>query len=204
MLSAFLLCLDTVVPPIKVPAKEKTMKFISKHTVLSAFALVFVLGTGTTVLSNMASSQPKTIRTEVSFVTDFRDPRKLVGFADDVFVGKVIEQAGTHSRSGLPQTLFKVEVLQSIKGSLSGTVTVNQQAGFSKERNAVILLEDQPLLQAGETYLFSTRVDGDGKWHTFVPGYGGVQVKNGQEHAALVEKFEKAKKDQVPYKPNGK
>lgn len=61
-----------------------------------------------------------------SFAFDVSDDRKLVGHAAAVFVGLVLRQAG---EEGLPtsdpgmemaQTQFSVEVLENIKGEISG------------------------------------------------------------------------------------
>ena len=176
------------------------MNITTKHLASAGLALALIVG-GTT-LSQQLSSQPRVIHTEVSFVSDFSDSRKLVGFADNVFVGRVLEQTGTHSPDGaMPETLFKVDVIRSIKGSLAGTVTVNQQGGFSAEENALILMEQDGLLEAGKTYLFATRTGGNGSWHTLVPEFGDLRIGNGQEQAALVQKFEQAAKEQIKYQP---
>jgi hypothetical protein len=176
------------------------MNVPTKYFASAALALGLVVG-GTT-LSQQFASQPRVIHTEVSFVSDFRDSRKLVGFADNVFVGRVLEQAGTHSPDGImPETLFKVDVIRSIKGNLAGTVTVNQQGGFSAAENALILMEEDSLLEAGKTYLFATRTGGNGSWHTLVPEFGDLRIGNGQQQAELVQKFEKAAKEQIKYQP---
>lgn len=92
------------------------------------------------------------------YTFDVKDKRQLVGFASHVFVGRVTRQVGTEgaptSRPGytMPQTQFAVEVVDTIKGRLIGTVTVNQDGG---ERDGVlVLMENDPLLVPGQTYLF--------------------------------------------------
>jgi len=57
------------------------------------------------------------------------DNSKLVGFADNVFIGKVIAQTGNET-DDFPQTQFSVKVLENIKGNLDGTVTVNQIGSY--------------------------------------------------------------------------
>jgi hypothetical protein len=176
------------------------MNMTTKH--LSSVALAVALVVGGTTLAQRYSAQPRTLQAEVSFVADFSDTRKLAGFVDSVFIGRVIEQSGTHSPDGvIPETLFKVEVIRSLKGSLSGVVAVNQQGGFSAEENALVVVEEDGLLQAGKTYMFATRTGGDGSWHTLVPGYGNVEIGPGVQQVDLVQKFEKAVKEQIKYQP---
>ncbi len=79
-------------------------------------------------------------------VFDVADELPLVGFADNVFLGRVIEELGTEEipRSGpgqeappqevdtpaRPRTEFSVKVLRNVKGNLSGNVTVSQTGGW--------------------------------------------------------------------------
>ncbi|MBV9787095.1 MAG: hypothetical protein JOZ51_02900 [Chloroflexi bacterium] len=176
------------------------MNIATKHLSSAALALALVLG-GTTLAQRYAA-QPRTIHVDVSHVSDFSDTRKLAGFADNVFIGRVLEKTGTHSPDGvLPETLFKVDVIRSLKGSLSGTVAVNQQGGFSAEENAMILIEEDKLLETGKVYMFATRTGGDGAWQTLVPEFGDLHMGNGVQQVDVVQKFEKAVKEQVKYQP---
>lgn len=176
------------------------MNLTTKHLSSAALALALVLG-GTT-LAQRFSSQPRVLHVDISHVADFNDTRRLAGFADNVFIGRVLEQTGTHSPDGvLPETLFKVDVIRSLKGSLSGTVAVNQQGGFSADENALILIEEDGLLETGKVYLFATKTGGDGAWQTLVPEFGDLHMGNGAQQAELVQKFEKAVKEQIKYQP---
>lgn len=176
------------------------MNLTTKHLSSAALALALILG-GTT-LTQQYFSQPRTINAHVSHVADFSDTRRLTGFADNVFIGRVLEQTGTHSPDGvLPETLFKVDVIRSLKGSLSGTVAVNQQGGFSAEENALILIEEDGLLETGKVYMFATKTGGDGAWQTLVPEFGDLHIGNSAQQADLVQKFEKAVKEQIKYQP---
>lgn len=175
---------------------------IIKQPLFAALALIMVLGTGAVLLRDTTAQEPKRVHVEVSYVTDFRDARRLVGFADNVFIGRVISQDKTHIRVDLPQTLFNVDVIHNIKGSLPSTVLVNQQGGFNADENTMVLLENDPLLEPGKTYMFATKVDGDGAWHTAVPVYGNAKIKDEQERKAVTDKLEKAKKEQIQYQPN--
>lgn len=93
-----------------------------------------------------------------SYAFDVMDERKLVGSADNVFLGHVVRELGTEEipRSGpgheappqeveaprTPRTEFSVEVLRNVKGNLSGTVTVSQTGGWVEYTAQGRYLED--------------------------------------------------------------
>lgn len=177
------------------------MNFKRTPFMLLMLALVLLAGAAATY-GPRAAGQPRTIHVEVSFVSDFHDARRLAGFVDNVFIGRVVQQTATHSPDGqLPETLFNVEVLNSLKGTLTGTIAVNQQGGFSEAENALIIMENDALLTPGNTYLFATRTGGEGRWHTLVPGFGDIQIKNDTDRDALVKKLQQAIKEQIAYQP---
>jgi hypothetical protein len=128
---------------------------------------------------------------------DTSDPRKLVGFSDNVFIGKVIEQVGTKSLNSLPETQFKVEVLDNIKGHLNGTVKVNQQGGY--DWNTIVLFEGDKLLEEGQKYLFATKYLEKENWHTLVPVDGDIPISNEEEKIELIEKYSKAYEEEIPF-----
>ena len=145
---------------------------------------------------------------EVDYAFDPKDERKLVGFADNVFFGRVVQRVGTEglptSKPGetIKQTQFSVEVGENVKGQLAGTVTVNQEGGRDEQAGALELVEGDPLLTPGQEYLFVTRYDEGNDWHTIAAQpYGDVKVKDGADKKALKDKFEKAKKEEIPYDP---
>ncbi|WP_078410727.1 hypothetical protein [Priestia abyssalis] len=131
-------------------------------------------------------------------VADTSNIRELVGISDNVFIGKVTEQVGTKSIRARPETQFKVEVLNNIKGDLHETVKVNQQGGY--EWNKIILIEGDKLLEKGKTYLFATRYLESENWHTVIPVDGYIQIFNQEEQAKLVEKYSKAYEEEIPFK----
>ncbi|WP_052342743.1 hypothetical protein [Bacillus sp. EB01] len=135
---------------------------------------------------------------EYSHAFDVSDTRKLVGWADNVFIGKVIKQSGTKSIDGIPETQFKVEVSENIKGSLDETVIVNQQGGYSEDQ--LILVENDQLLQEGKQYLFVTKHLKEENWNTLVPVYGDIKINTEEERVKLIEKFRKAIKEEIPFK----
>jgi hypothetical protein len=164
--------------------------------------LVFALGL-TVATSTGARTAPPTAPThaDVEFITDFSDARRLVGATDNVFVGRVIAQVGTKRVvDDLPETQFQVEVLETIKGALTGRVTVNQQGGY--EGRELILVEDDPLLVPGQEYLFATGLHPGEGWHTLVPGYGDLLITDDQQRADLIAKFREAAREEIVYTPD--
>jgi hypothetical protein len=134
---------------------------------------------------------------EQSNAYDTSDPRKLVGFSDNVFIGKVVEQVGTKALNDIPETQYKVEVLDNIKGDLNGMVKVNQQGGY--HWNKIVLFEGDKLLKEGQIYLFATRYLERENWHTLVPVDGDVPISNEEEKSELIIKYSKAYKEEIPF-----
>ena len=155
----------------------------------------------------------KTYISHAHAVTDLSDDRKLVGFSHNVFVGRVVEKLGQTEEYGFPETQFRVEVLETLKGSLSGEVTVNQQGGVRTWDGSAYRREGDPnLLEPGKTYLFATRHLPEKDWHTLMPGYGnlGIQVSEdasdkeilaAKHTVQLRERFTDAVKNEIPYDP---
>lgn len=183
-------------------------------SVLLAFAIAAVLVAGYVGLGKPSETGPaegpdtEVIHMEVSYGFDVKDEEKLVGFAENVFTGRVIEQVGSEEMedpgsgaedSGIPQTQFAVQPLENIKGDLTGTVTVNQQGGNLKQNGdeKKVLIEGDPLLEPGEEYLFVTRYEDNEGWHTIAAQpFGKVRVEDKGERKEVKEEFQQAKKKQ--------
>lgn len=136
----------------------------------------------------------------VDHAFDVTDDRMLVGFADNVFVGRVAEKVGAEgsASSGIPYTLFSVEVLENVKGNLDGAITVAQEGGYDPAAGCVMLMDGDPLLKPGQEVLFVTRYDGRNRRHQITTsGYGDLRVGSRAQRDALVRRFERAEKEQV-------
>lgn len=151
------------------------------------------------------------------WVADFHDPRQLVGAASAVFVGRVIEQTGTMSVGQFPQTQFEVEVLDQVKSvrkvnpraweslpaqpaPLPQRVIVDQYGGHIREitgKRTQLLMDDQHLLLPGQIYLLATAYDPDHNWYHVLPA-GAVLLDSADKHKHTLEKFKKAKKEEIP------
>ena len=88
-------------------------------------------------------------------VTD--DDKEVAGFASDVFFGRVVENSGQIMLDEFPNTLFQVEVLETLKGSLSDVVKVVQAAGVVEDGSMFFMAGDTQLLETGKTYLLVTK-----------------------------------------------
>ncbi len=158
-----------------------------------------------------AAGAKDTTRQRVSIVPshifDVEDEKKLVGFSEHVFVGRVVERAGTKvapplgaDGAALPQTQFRVQVEDNIKGELGGDVVVNQVGGLDQETGRLFVVDGDQLLEPEQTYLFATRYDEKKGWHEIAAqGHSNVPFKgkSTQERKELKEKFKKAKQNQV-------
>ncbi|GHI00120.1 hypothetical protein [Neobacillus kokaensis] len=153
---------------------------------------------GPNYFSNNPPENPIIRTMETNTVIDIDDPREVVGFSDNVFLGKVIKKVGSKSLNDYPETQFNVEVLDSIKGELKGTIKVNQQGGYDGEY--LFLMENDKLLVEGHTYLFATRYLKEENWHTVIPVGGDIPFNSDEEKKELIEKYKKAYDEEIPFK----
>ena len=142
---------------------------------------------------------------QVRCAFDAMDPRELVGFATNVFVGQVVEEAGskgaTLSGPGervVPRTQFFVEVLKNVKGDAEGTVTVSQTSGYDEEEGQEVRVEGDLALQPGKKYLFATNFNPEEGWYAVVAQpFGDLLVEGEARCRDLQERFEQAEEEQV-------
>lgn len=110
------------------------------------------------------------------WVFDRTDDKELAGASHNVFFGTVTSKIGQTNERRWLETQFKVDVLENLKGSLEGTVTVNQEGGEYSDGSAHRVRGDT-MIEAGQTYLFATRHDVADDWHTIVPEYGNLKLE---------------------------
>ena len=134
------------------------------------------------------------------------DDRLLVGFADNV--GRVEKKLGAtglaqeSTMAAMISTQFSVEVIENVKGRLDGLVSVNQEGAYVPDLGCAVLVNGDPLLDRGQEYLFLTSRDGRyGRHQIVASGYGDVPVDSASERRTLVQRFERAEKDQVDPTP---
>ncbi len=166
-----------------------------------AILLLAIAGVGTYVA--LSSSTSKTAVSS-SYGFEVRDERQLVGDADNVFVGRVVDQVSSEPLPGvgegpdLPRTQFSVEVKKNIKGNLRNTVTVSQSGGKIKQNGNTVVVEEGSLLKPGEKYLLVTKYNEQQDYYQITtPGYGNILIKNKSDLQKTVKKFSKAKEEQI-------
>jgi hypothetical protein len=156
-----------------------------------------------------SESSGDVINMEVDYAFEPSNKRQLVGFATNVFVGRVVEKVGAEGAplSGpgdevVPRTQFSVEVLKNIKGDLNGQVTVSQTGGYDKAESGEVRVEGDPLLKPGQERLFVTSYVREEGWYAIVAQpFGDVRIEDRQQRTDLVEKFEQAREEQKPPNP---
>jgi hypothetical protein len=152
-------------------------------------------------------------------VIDPSDLRRLVGFSDAVFVGRVAEEMGhdVPEDNPFPRTQFRVEVVATIKArqrvnqqlesepsvaaQLGSSVTVDQYGGYSRDpsgKRVLELMEGMPLLVAGETYLLSTRYDPvTDRYHVLETQAAAIRLD--ADAKATIDRYKAAKSDEISY-----
>ena len=153
-----------------------------RTTLIAATALVFLLAGMVSIqalVDKESASDIPVIHSHTTLIADFHDKRTLVGASHHVFTGTVMKQIGTKQHGSLPETQFTVQVLENIKGTLPKVVTVNQQGGLLETDGEVslVLVNGDPQLIPGESYLFATRYLADEKWHTVIPNFGDIKIE---------------------------
>jgi hypothetical protein len=159
----------------------------TKH--IRLYTVLLLLGAaGGTYYWHSSGSLNNTDRAENVVVSHpSRLPGSAVDLSTNIFVGKVIQQSGTVSRTSLPETQFTVRVISSIKGKLEKIVTVNQSdtgykdrkllviqgdTSIAAEANDVTAIAEKFLLQPGSTYVFATRYSKSYDWYTVLSQEG--------------------------------
>ena len=129
-------------------------------SVLAAFisGVLITLGVPFLWVSDRAtSSSPDAIP-----ATDASDDREIVGVAEHVFFGSVVEELEEiRDEYPWPTVVYHVEVREVFKGSLAEEAIVYQAITDVKER-----ARGGYKLEAGKTHLLATRFNAGVGWHT--------------------------------------
>lgn len=154
---------------------KKTIRHTVAATIASAAASATVVACG----PNPDTLDPGVHTTvmEPSWAFDPGDQRQLAGWADAIFVGTVADKSGTDTRMPtLPETQFRVTMIQALKGEPPDSVTVNQQGGYVAGKAELVLVDHDPLISAGKSYLFAARYLPEKNWYTIAPRIGDVEL----------------------------
>ena len=160
-----------------------------------------------------------TAHAHADYPFDTKDERLVVGGADNVFIGKVVKRVGAKgndipgSSMDEPRTQFAVRVEENIKGGLPEDVVVSQLGGYveydatddspesgikkGQHVREKVLVNDDPLLETGQEYVFSTRfVSEEGYHQVVVAGAGKDEIRGNEDREQKKAKYEKATKEQ--------
>ncbi len=113
-----------------------------------------------------------------SFAIDVHDQRELIGSADYVFVGTVIQEDGYEYRYPVtkemegggettitsPFSKYTVQVIENIKGNLTRDtgIPIMKEGGLLEDSSCYELYEDDELPRQNETYIFYAYAQMDG------------------------------------------
>jgi hypothetical protein len=156
-----------------------------------------------------------------SWSTDFGNPRRLVGYADAVFLGRVTKRWGGMSTRFGPQTGYTVEVLHAIKSVhrqnpqnaaslpaipavLPSTLTLIQYGGFQRSvtgKLTLVLMDEEPLLEPGQTYVLATRYDSNKDIYLLLPR-GSSVANTPQQRTIMLDKLTQAVPNEIPFDPS--
>lgn len=120
------------------------------------------------------------------YITDFSDDKKLMWASHNVFVWKVLNHIWNESNGVLPSNQYNVLVLNNIKGSLTGSVVVEEE-GWYKDGTSYVFEDDIVIadssgkkqyspLNNGDVYLFATRYNPANDRYTIISPLQGKKL----------------------------
>ena len=185
------------------------------HRIIAATvvsALVISLAVGIAVWKYWPQDFGEVLPVKALSAIDMSDDRALVGFADNVFFGRVTSEPQKSTIYPWPSVVFNVEVLETLKENASGIVKINQAGGFTEDGSAVYVEGDPALLESNKTYIFAMRHDPENDWHVLSESYQYVKLNvsddasksdilDSDEAQTLRDRFNEAIEDQIVYSP---
>lgn len=204
----------------RIPGKRATGGFRprpSSVVLVACLAVAAAAGVLIAMHGNASSTVrvSRVISSRASYVVDVADKRALVGWSDNVFLGRVVAVDGTgrlpdsSPKADLPYTLFEVVVLQNLKGKLGHAVVVRQDTGLSQD-GVLYTCENDPLLVVGSTYLLVTKgsavASANDDATQVAPGcprvvnkFGDLPANDEVTKARLLAEFRDAVAEQIPF-----
>ena len=171
------------------------MKFKLVAITLAAFisGVLITLGVPFLWVSDRAtSSSPDAIP-----ATDASDDREIVGVAEHVFFGSVVEELEEiRDKHPWPTAVYHVEVKEVFKGSLAEEAIVYQAITDVKER-----ARGGYKLEAGKTHLLATRFNAREGWHTVSSVNQHIEVTSIEHAQELRERFTSIIEQEIPFNP---
>lgn len=142
---------------------------------LPAVVLAVLLTIGLTAQTRASSEHDRVVAApSVALATG--DDRQLVRAADAVFVGRVDTVGPVHMVGGIPYTNFDIAVIDVMKGSMAGQVTLAQLGGIIPGRHERVIVSGDSPLETGNVYLFSAQRSAAVDALVVVPGHGHIDL----------------------------
>lgn len=198
----------------------KHLTFPARSTTLTAFAVLVLIsgslagcssgeedaasGQETPAPTAHAGEQPtattETVYNGADLVDWVFNTDDLVKNVDDVFVGTVLSAGESLFLTGASDiwTPYTVQVDQRLLGTVEGTITVAQFGGYDPERDAIVIFEEDPLLEVGETYMLATlnnRTPDRPEWdklHFLAAVKGHVRIANEAHRQQVIDEYSEA------------
>ena len=144
-------------------------------TIISVLA-VATLGIAVFFIFFKPNTSIGTVYSQSSYVIDVEDLSAKAGFADYVFVGTVLSNAGTHYKKGTtpsekddhifssPYTDYIVKVVENLKGSLKTDteLKITKSGGLSEKGDCIYISEGDVMPEEGKVYVFFANGNNDG------------------------------------------
>lgn len=172
----------------EIPRKKRNI-----NPVIAIVIPVFIVFLSLMYFNNDNPPDNPNLRTiDSNYVIDINDPKAVVDFADNVFIGTVENQIET-TKKNYPETTFEVNVSENIKGNLSESEVINQIGGY--EGNNLFLMEGDKLLKKNSTYLFATINSEEGDTKTIIPIGGSIKIDNKSKKTEIIKKYKNLKEE---------
>ena len=171
------------------------MKFKLVAITLAAFISGVLITFG--VLFLWASDRATSSSPDPIPATDASDDREIVGVAEHVFFGSVVEELEEiRDKHPWPTAVYHVEVKEVFKGSLAEEAIVYQAITDVKERTL-----GGYKLETGKIYLLATRFNAREGWHTVTSVNQHIEVTSIEHARELRERFTSIIEQQIPFNP---
>lgn len=166
-------------------------------TIVASTVAAAMAGCGATAIPEPKPG--KAVHVDSDLAVDPRDHEAVAGWADAIFVGTVEKYLQTQGRDPeMPETQFRVSVVDELKGDLPTKVVVNQFGGTKTGSNDIIIVNNSPILDANKTYLFIARYYAEKKWLTIATGFGALELTGADADAAKRADNNPANRDAEP------
>ncbi|MFB6722530.1 hypothetical protein ACFCV3_20300 [Kribbella sp. NPDC056345] len=167
------------------------MLMTRRRILVAAATAVLALGTGFTPGKQMQAEDAAGIGSiKTSYAFDVKDKRTLLNHASAVFVAEIIGAERTDESAA--STVWRVRVVQSLKGTRTGEILV-RQLGYVDSARRVHAAEEQPMLVPGGRRLLVTTGGADGGPATLLAGpAASVDVGDSVRQAQVTKEYQSA------------